>query len=62
MVGGVFQISKIKPSEVSVIVDFKMWNINQSFYEPRVSFPVDILNWKDLSPRKIELGVAREAK
>ena len=38
VVGGVFQISKIKPSEVSVIVDFKMWNINQSFYEPRVLF------------------------
>ena len=62
MVGGIFQISKIKPSEVSVIVDFNLWNIKQSFYEPSVSFPVDILNWKDLSPRKIELGVAREAK
>ena len=62
VVGGVTQISKIKPSDVSVIVDFKLWNINQSFYEPRVSFPIDILNWKDLSPRKIELGVAREAK
>ena len=62
VVGGVAQISKIKPSEVSVIVDFKLWNINQSFYEPRVSFPFDILNWKDLSPRTIELGVAREAK
>ena len=62
VVGGVFQISKIKPSEVSVIVDFNLWNIKQSFYEPSVSFPVDILNWKDLSPRKIELGVAREAK
>ena len=61
-VGGVVQISKIKPSEVSVIVDFKLWNIDQSFYEPQVSFPIDILNWKDLSPRKIELGVAREAK
>ncbi len=62
VVGGVDQISKIQPSEISVIVDFMSWNINQSFYEPRVSFPVDILNWKDLSPRTIELGVAREAK
>ena len=62
MVGGVNQISIINPSDISVIVDFKLWNINQSFYEPQVSFPFDILNWKDLSPRKIELGVAREAK
>ena len=62
VVGGVVQISKIKPSQILVTVDFKSWNINQSFYEPRVSFPFDILNWKDLSPRTIELGVAREAK
>tara|TARA_Y100000768_G_C23904507_1_gene646823 strand:- start:267 stop:1127 length:861 start_codon:yes stop_codon:yes gene_type:complete len=62
VVGGVVQISKIKPSEISVTVDFNLWNINQSFYEPRVSFPLDILSWKDLSPRTIELGVAREAK
>ena len=62
VVGGVNQISIINPSDISVTVDFKSWNINQSFYEPRVSFPFDILNWKDLSPRTIELGVAREAK
>ncbi len=62
VVGGVVQISKIKPNEVSVTVDFNLWNINQSFYEPRVSFPIDVLSWKDLSPRTIELGVAREAK
>ena len=62
VVGGVVQISKIKPKEISVTVDFKSWNINQSFYEPEVSFPFDILDWKDLSPRTIELGVAREAK
>ena len=62
VVGGAIQISKIKPGDISVTVDFKLWNMNQSFYEPKVSFPFDILDWKDLSPRTIELGVAREAK
>jgi len=62
VVGGVNQISNIKPSEISVTVDFRLWELNQSFYEPRVSFPFDILDWKDLSPRTIELGVARESK
>ena len=62
VVGGVTQISKIKPSDVSVTVDFNLWNINQNFYEPQVAFPFDVLSWKDLSPRTIELGVAREAK
>ena len=62
VVGGVNQISIINPSDISVTVDFKLWNINKNFYEPRVSFPFDILDWRDLSPRTIELGVAREAK
>ena len=62
ILGGVVQISKIKPSDISVTVDFKLWNINQSFYDPQIFFPFDILEWKDLSPRTIELGVAREAK
>ena len=62
LIGGAIQISKIQPSDILVSVDFKSWSINQSFYEPKVSIPFDILNWRDLSPRTIELGVARESK
>jgi len=62
LVGGVKQISKIKPSDISVIVDFNSWEMDKSFYMPEVLIPFDILNWKNLSPRTIELGVARESK
>ena len=62
LVGGVKQIAKIKPSDISVIVDFSLWEIDKSFYIPEVLIPYDILNWKNLSPRTIELGVARESK
>ena len=62
VIGGAIQISKIKPIDISVTVDFTSWSINQSFYEPKVMIPFNILNWRDLSPRKIELGVARESK
>ena len=62
VVGGVSQIAKIKPADISVVVDFGLWKIDQNFYTPSVSMPFDILNWKDLSPRSIELGVARESK
>ena len=62
LIGGAIQISKIQPSDILVSVDFKSWSINQSFYEPKVLIPFDILNWRDLSPRTIELGVARESK
>lgn len=62
LVGGVNQIAKIKPSDILVVVDFENWRIEKNFYTPDVSVPYDILNWKDLSPRSIELGVARESK
>ena len=62
VIGGAFQISEIKPEDILVIVDFKTWSMNKSFYAPQVTFPIDILDWRDLSPRTIELGVARESK
>ena len=62
VVGGVNQIADIEPNDISVIVDFKSWKIEKNFYIPKIAVPFDILNWKDLSPRTIELGVARESK
>lgn len=62
VIGGSTQISKIKSSDISVIVDFKDWVLEKKFYIPTVSIPFDILSWTDLSPRAIEIGVARESK
>ena len=62
VVGGVNQIAEIEPNDISVIVDFKSWKLEKNFYIPKIAVPFDILNWKDLSPRTIELGVARESK
>ena len=62
VIGGAIQISKIKSHDILVNVDFNSWSINKNFYEPQVLFPFDILDWRDLSPRTIELGVARESK
>ena len=60
VIGGSTQISKIKSSDISVIVDFKDWVLEKKFYIPTVLIPFDILSWTDLSPRAIEIGVARE--
>ncbi len=62
VIGGVSQIADIKPIDILVIVDFNSWNLEKNFYTPQITVPFDILNWKDLSPRTIELGVARESK
>ena len=62
VIGGSTQISKIESSDISVIVDFKDWVLEKKFYIPTVLIPFDILSWTDLSPRAIEIGVARESK
>ena len=62
IIGGAIQISQIKSSDILVIVDFKDWQLEKNFYVPDVSVPFDILSWTDLSPRTIEIGVARESK
>ena len=62
IVGGFKRISKVISSDIKVIVDFNSWNHLQQFYEPRVIPPEDILEWRDLSPKNLEIGVARELK
>jgi len=62
VIGGANQIAKINPDDILVSVDFNSWSIDQSFYEPNISFPINVLDWRDVSPKMIELGVARESK
>jgi len=62
IVGGFKRISKVISSDIKVIVDFNNWNHLQQFYEPKVIPPEDILEWRDLSPKNLEIGVARELK
>lgn len=61
VIGGAIQISEIKPEDISITVDFNTWSMKKTFYEPKVSYSFNILGWRDLSPRTIELGVARES-
>ena len=62
IVGGLDYISEIKPTDISVTIDFTyQWSPKMQFYEPRVVVPDEILSWKDLTPRNIELAVAKES-
>ena len=60
--GGVNQISNLNPTDIKVIVDFNDWSHLKQFYEPKVSIPKNLLDWRDISPKNIEIGVAREIK
>ena len=62
VVGGVQRIAKLNPEDIQIIIDFNSWNRKIQFYEPIVIIPADVLEWRDISPRSLELGVAREVK
>ena len=62
VIGGVQRIGQLKPEEIQVIINYNDWNDQTEFYEPRVEVPSDILEWRNLSPKSLEMYVAREAK
>ena len=62
VIGGVNQISNLNPTDIKVIVDFDDWSHLKQFYEPKVSIPKNLLDWRDISPKNVEIGVAREIK
>ena len=62
VIGGVNQISNLNPTDIKVVVDFNDWSYIKQFYEPEVSIPKNLLDWRDISPKNIEIGVAREIK
>ena len=62
VIGGIKQISNLNPNDIKVIVDFNDWSHLKQFYEPKVSIPKNLLDWRDISPKNVEIGVAREIK
>ena len=62
IVGGIKRITRIRPEDIEVFIDFNDWNYNTQFYEPVVNIPNDVLDWRDISPKNLEIGVARELR
>mgnify|MGYP001245214302 FL=1 len=58
--GGFNRIALLNSKDIDVIIDFNIWNPQKQFYEPKVFLPEDVLEWKDLSPKNLEIAVARE--
>ncbi len=62
IIGGVDRIASIKPGDIIVNLDFaKEWISGKNYYAPTVTVPEDILEWRDLSPRNLELVVTKES-
>ena len=62
VIGGVEQIAELNPTDIKIIVDFNDWSHHKQFYEPKVNIPKSLLDWRDISPKNVEIGVAREIK
>ena len=62
VVGGIKRITSLRPEEIKIIIDFNKWSNQIQFYEPEVKIPIDLLNWKDISPKNLEIAVAREIR
>ena len=60
VIGGYSRIALLNSEDIDIIIDFNMWNSQKQFYEPKVILPEDVLEWKDLSPKNLEIAVARE--
>jgi YbbR domain-containing protein len=61
IVGGVDYIAEVQPLDINVSISFASeWSPKKQFYEPKVIVPVGIISWRDLTPRNIELAVAKE--
>ena len=61
IVGGVDYIAQVQPLDINVFINFTSeWSPKRQFYEPKVIVPSGIISWRDLTPRNIELAVAKE--
>ena len=61
IVGGVDYIAEVQPIDINVFINFTSeWSPKKQFYEPKVIVPAGIISWRDLTPRNIELAVAKE--
>ena len=61
ILGGVDYIAQVQPIDINVFINFTSeWSPKRQFYEPKVIVPSGIISWRDLTPRNIELAVAKE--
>lgn len=61
VVGGVDRIATITPENIDVTINFgEQWRAGKNYYEPTVQVPEDIILWRDLSPRNLEVIVTKE--
>ena len=59
VIGGLQRIASLTPEEIKVSINFSDWSSQIQFYEPKVNLPNGLIDWKDISPKSLEIAVAR---
>tara|TARA_A100001011_G_scaffold102316_1_gene107776 strand:+ start:11171 stop:12145 length:975 start_codon:yes stop_codon:yes gene_type:complete len=57
--GGVEFIASLQPTDIDVYIDYNDFTKNEISNEPRIQVPNDVIEWRDLSPKFIELTIRR---
>ena len=55
VIGGLKRIATLKPEEIKVSISFNDWSSQKQFYEPKVNLPDGLIDWKDISPKSLEI-------
>ena len=57
--GGVEFIASLVPTDIDVYIDYNDFTKNDISNEPIIQVPKDVIEWRDLSPKFIELTIRR---
>jgi len=58
---GVSLLKNLNPNDIKVYFNFsKSWKPDESIYIPSVSLPMGVIDWSNMTPKKIEVRVLRE--
>lgn len=57
--GGVNFLALLEPSDIYVSLDFNELNEGELSHQPSVDVPPDVIQWRDLSPKTVELSIRR---
>ena len=58
--GGSTYIYNLHQMDINVYIDFAAdWNPNQNYYVPHVETPEDVLAWRNINPKRVEVIVVR---
>jgi len=59
--GGSQYIYNLQSSDIEVFIDYaRQWNPRQNYYVPTINTPPDVLQWRNVTPQRVEIIIVRK--